>query len=313
MAANNDSERLSNSNERPEPQTSDNNATNNNANGISFNPLNPTPNLVQPFLQMGVTDTAPVIVTPEQMFQHMALLQQAYAQYMTQYFGQNAYANNQLGTQTVLNNPTVPITVPPNAAPIAPTPPIPQVNAAQVQPQQPQVQRLNAGPGGGPADDDEDPNNRDWLDWFYWMSRAVVLFSIIYFYSSFNRFLLVVVLAVMLYLYQTNWFNRRRLPPNNNNNNNLNAAPIVANNNHNENNTDVRENIREDDDLNDGVEGEETEILERHRLRVNTNAVSSDPRSTEQRFTGLRFFWVIVSSLFSSLIPENPAVPVNLN
>jgi hypothetical protein len=173
MASNNNSERLSNStNNSSQPQTSDSNARNNiNENGFSFNPINATPNIVQPFFEMGVTNTAPVIVTPEQMFQHMALLQQAYAQYMAQYFGQNAFINNQMATQTI------PTTVPPMAAqqPIVtqPAQPIPQVNVPQPQPQPPQVQRLNAGPGGGPAvDDEEDPNNRDWLDWFYWMSRA---------------------------------------------------------------------------------------------------------------------------------------------
>jgi len=313
MASNSNSERLSNSaNNESQPQTSDSNARNNiHENGFSFNPMNATPNLVQPFFDMGVTNTAPVILTPEQMFQQMALLQQAYAQYMAQYFGQNPLINNPMATQTVFNNPTTPMTVPPMAAQpptvTQPAQPVPQVNAPQIPPQPPQVQRLNAGPGGGQAiDDDEDPNNRDWLDWFYWMSRAVVLFSIIYFYSSFNRFLLVVVLAVMLYLYQTNWINRRRLP---NNNNNLNVNPLVANNNNGIN----RVNDRDDDDLIDDVGGEETEILEIPRPHLSSNAAISDPRPTEERFTGLRFFWVIVSSLFSSLIPENPAVPVNLN
>jgi hypothetical protein len=118
----------------------------------------------------------------------------------------------------------------------------------------------------------------------------------------------VVVLAVMLYLYQTNWINRRRSPPNNNNNN-LNVDPLVANNNNDIN----RVNDRDDEDLIDDIGGEETEILERPRPHMSTNAAISDPRPTEERFTGLRFFWVIVSSLFTSLIPENPAVPVNLN
>jgi hypothetical protein len=316
MAANNGSQRLSNSNS-PESQTSDNNQRNNvNINGINYNPLNATPNFVNPSFGMGFTNGS-VMATPEQMLQHMALLQQAYAQYMTQYFGQNVYLNNQMGTQPIFNNQTIPNAVPPMAAqqPIvtaAPqAQPVPQVNPQQIQPQPPQIQRLNAGPGGGPAvDDEDDPNNRDWLDSFYWMSRAVVLFSIIYFYSSFNRFLLVVVLTVLLYLYQINWFNRRRLTPNNNNNN-LNAAQFAANNNNNNgNDTEIIRND-ENEELNDNLE--ETEIIERPRPRLNANVATTDPRPTEERFTALRFFWVIVSSLFTSLIPENPAVPVNLN
>ena len=44
--------------------------------------------------------------------------------------------------------------------------------------------------------------NRDLLDWLYVMSRLVVLASIVYFYSSFTRFMVVAGVVGLLYLYQ---------------------------------------------------------------------------------------------------------------
>lgn len=42
--------------------------------------------------------------------------------------------------------------------------------------------------------------NRDWLDTFYMFSRIIVLFSIVYFYSSPIRFLIVSILGFGIYL-----------------------------------------------------------------------------------------------------------------
>ena len=44
--------------------------------------------------------------------------------------------------------------------------------------------------------------DRDILDWMYLTSRVVLLLSIVYFYSSIARFLLVACLAGLVYLYQ---------------------------------------------------------------------------------------------------------------
>jgi hypothetical protein len=50
-------------------------------------------------------------------------------------------------------------------------------------------------------DDDIGGNRqRDWLDYFYISSRMLVLISIVYFYSSLHRFLLVTSLGMLLYL-----------------------------------------------------------------------------------------------------------------
>ncbi|KAM9737267.1 homocysteine-responsive endoplasmic reticulum-resident ubiquitin-like domain member 2 protein [Menidia menidia] len=66
----------------------------------------------------------------------------------------------------------------------------------------PEVQ-MNA--QGGEIMNEEDLN-RDWLDWVYTFSRAAILLSIVYFYSSFSRFVMVMVAMLVLYLHQAGWF-----------------------------------------------------------------------------------------------------------
>lgn len=46
----------------------------------------------------------------------------------------------------------------------------------------------------------EEELNRDWLDWVYTFSRAAILLSIVYFYSSFSRFVMVMMAMLVLYL-----------------------------------------------------------------------------------------------------------------
>lgn len=52
----------------------------------------------------------------------------------------------------------------------------------------------------------EEELNRDWLDWAYTLSRAAILLSIVYFYSSFSRFIMVAMAMLVLYLHQAGWF-----------------------------------------------------------------------------------------------------------
>jgi len=57
---------------------------------------------------------------------------------------------------------------------------------------------------GGPlANDDEEDEmrNRDWLDWVYTFIRFLLLLCILYFYSSFDRFIATLSLVVIVYLY----------------------------------------------------------------------------------------------------------------
>lgn len=77
-------------------------------------------------------------------------------------------------------------------------------------PQEPPNVELNR----NDQDLDDPQQDRDWLDWFYVLSRVIVLFCIVYFYSSPFRFALVLLLGIGLYLYQTGFF---RAPVLNNN------------------------------------------------------------------------------------------------
>lgn len=56
---------------------------------------------------------------------------------------------------------------------------------------------INAGNNGAAEDA---AFNRDWLDFFYTLSRIIVLFGIVYFYSSPLRFLIVTFLGFAIYL-----------------------------------------------------------------------------------------------------------------
>jgi len=54
--------------------------------------------------------------------------------------------------------------------------------------------------GGMMDDDDDEFGQRDWLDYIHTFARVMVLVSIVYFYSSFNRFLFVFLFFVLVYL-----------------------------------------------------------------------------------------------------------------
>merc|ERR1712013_703018 len=90
-------------------------------------------------------------------------------------------------------------------------PPQAQVGSGQQQQQGDREQPNNAGVPP-PLEDEADGmigRNGDLLDWLYMMSRLVVLASIVYFYSSFTRFLMVGMVVGFLYLYQAGYFGQR--------------------------------------------------------------------------------------------------------
>ncbi|KAK7047737.1 Homocysteine-responsive endoplasmic reticulum-resident ubiquitin-like domain member 2 [Halocaridina rubra] len=182
----------------------------------------------------------------------------------------------------------------------------PNVPAPQPQPQI----RMNA-QGGEVEDDDENEGmGRDWLDWVYVLSRMIVLLSVVYFYSTISRFMIVVCIALLLYLYQAGWFRPVRRIDNNedilnvqdpagnqeeddrnnniNNNNNNNHVPegeglIVENQETGENNVDG-----------DGME----DITERR--------IGEDELQARQSLLALS--WTFLTTFFTSLIPEQPQV-----
>lgn len=134
-------------------------------------------------------------VDANQYAMQVVWMQQAYLQYMTQYMqlAANSYASG----------------IPNSAEPAA------QPNPAEQPPPVPE-----------PAAAPRDPENpeRDWLDIFYMLSRAMVLFSVVYFYSSPIRFIFVLLLGFGLYLYQIGFL--RNINNNNNNNNNGPPDPV---------------------------------------------------------------------------------------
>ena len=86
---------------------------------------------------------------------------------------------------------------PPQQAPEQPQAPQPQVNEnAQAN------ANANAGPLFDEEEDEENPN-RDWLDKIYTLCRIGILLSIFWFYSSTSRFLVLIVMFVLIYLYQS--------------------------------------------------------------------------------------------------------------
>lgn len=92
-----------------------------------------------------------------------------------------------------------PGTATPNVALADATHPNAANQAANQQAAAEQPVRMNA-QGGPVMDDDEDVANNDWLDWVYTFCRFSVLLSIIYFYSTLGRFVMVFGFFVLMYL-----------------------------------------------------------------------------------------------------------------
>ncbi|KAL5022349.1 hypothetical protein ScPMuIL_001504 [Solemya velum] len=140
------------------------------------------------------------VYSPEQFMYY----QQMYAQYMSQYY--QYYHSGHAGMFPPQHT-AVRETTPPEQANQIPQPRQELRNAAPAN----QNIRMNA-QGGAVMDDDEDEDfaHRDWLDWIYILCRFLVLTSIVYFYSTFQRFMVVFSLFFLIYLYQTGWFRMRR-------------------------------------------------------------------------------------------------------
>ncbi|KAM3613670.1 uncharacterized protein V6R79_003307 [Siganus canaliculatus] len=152
----------------------------------------------------------PANMPPHPMYMPMQMLwwQQMYARhYYMQY--QAAVAASQPPSASPPSSPSSSSShqpAQPNEAVQAPLGPNPDPNPLpENQPANPNIQ-MNA-QGGAVLNDDE--LNRDWLDWLYTVSRAGVLLSIVYFYSSFSRFVMVIGAMLLVYLHQAGWFRFR--------------------------------------------------------------------------------------------------------
>uniref|UniRef100_A0A3P8SM90 Homocysteine-responsive endoplasmic reticulum-resident ubiquitin-like domain member 2 protein n=1 Tax=Amphiprion percula TaxID=161767 RepID=A0A3P8SM90_AMPPE len=137
----------------------------------------------------------------------------------------------------------------------------------------------------------EEELNRDWLDWVYTFSRAAILLSIVYFYSSFSRFVMVMMAMLVLYLHQAGWFpfnldNEFQLPGDRANQDDMEGELQ---------NHDLQEMEGVMDDGSDDESGEEG---------------VEDPNSAPH--TGfLSSTWSFIITFFMSLIPEGPPNAAN--
>ncbi|XP_011479051.1 homocysteine-responsive endoplasmic reticulum-resident ubiquitin-like domain member 2 protein isoform X2 [Oryzias latipes] len=144
----------------------------------------------------------------------------------------------------------------------------------------------------------EEELNRDWLDWVYTFSRAAVLLSIVYFYSSFSRFVMVTMAMLVLYLHQAGWFpfnldNELQLPGDRAHQDDLDGD--VQNHDLQEMEVANDENSDDDDDSGGGESGEEG---------------AEDPNSAPQAGF-LSSTWSFIITFFMSLIPEGPQNAAN--
>ncbi|XP_054639003.1 homocysteine-responsive endoplasmic reticulum-resident ubiquitin-like domain member 2 protein isoform X2 [Dunckerocampus dactyliophorus] len=229
-----------------------------------------------------------------QMFMPMQMLwwQQMYAQhYYMQY--QAAVAASQ-----PLNTPPTSVHPPPYHPNEAVQPPLgPAPAAANPLPENPPQANANIqmnAQGGAVLNEDE--LNRDWLDWMYTLSRASVLLSIVYFYSSFSRFIMVVGAMLLVYLHQAGWFPFRPQEQN------LQGAELAQA---------PREEARRHQDIqemerlmDDGVEDEDS----------SEEGVQEDPTQAAAALPEpslLSTAWSFISTFFTSLVPEGRPVPAN--
>ncbi|XP_041963239.1 homocysteine-responsive endoplasmic reticulum-resident ubiquitin-like domain member 2 protein [Alosa sapidissima] len=237
---------------------------------------------------------APLPAHPMYMPMQMLWWQQMYARhYYMQY--QAALAASQAPITASAPSPSATLSPPqppqandpPAAAAAAPNPAVAVAAVPEDRPANPNIQ-MNA--QGGPVLND-DELNRDWLDWMYTVSRAAILLSIVYFYSSFGRFVMVIGAMLLVYLHQAGWFPFRQEQ-----NPGAGEAPQEEVDRHN----DMQEMERlmdEGVDEEDGESGEEGQ---------------PDGANPGPPYPGfLAAAWSFISTFFTSLIPEGPAHGAN--
>ncbi|XP_068008863.1 homocysteine-responsive endoplasmic reticulum-resident ubiquitin-like domain member 2 protein isoform X4 [Melanerpes formicivorus] len=159
----------------------------------------------------------------------------------------------------------------------------PNVAVQENRPVNPNVQ-MNA--QGGPVVNEED-FNRDWLDWMYTFSRAAILLSIVYFYSSFSRFVMVMGAMLLVYLHQAGWFPFRQEG----------GQQQAANN--------AEVNHRDGQHANN-ADLEEMERLMDEGLDEDSGEDAGDDANTEQQPGFMASAWSFITTFFTSLIPEGP-------
>ncbi|XP_076321434.1 homocysteine-responsive endoplasmic reticulum-resident ubiquitin-like domain member 2 protein [Tachypleus tridentatus] len=216
-----------------------------------------------------------VSMSPEQAYHHFITMHNIYAQYMAQYF-QNVQASSRTESQWASSFHEAPVNMG-----------IVEQNTGQ---QLPLAE--NMGMNGQArqvfGEQEEQLVRRDWLDYFYIFSRAFILFSFVFFYSSVQRFFIVALLGVIMFLYRRGLFNQRR-PANNPREVNMDPGAGYPDRVHQRATRDI------------SVQNEHEEITTEQSLESNQRLYS--PLATAATF---------ISTFFSSMIPDQPP-PVNVN
>uniref|UniRef100_A0A8C3JEK0 HERPUD family member 2 n=1 Tax=Calidris pygmaea TaxID=425635 RepID=A0A8C3JEK0_9CHAR len=197
----------------PTSQEASSTLSNTSADGVRHRNLpqaqsNPTPSHQFPYLMQGnIGNQFPGQGVPAgfSMYPAFSPLQMIWWQqmYARQYYMQyQAAVSAQVTSSTEPVRSAVAQAVNSERAPANEPAAAPNVAVQENRPVNPNVQ-MNA--QGGPVVNEED-FNRDWLDWMYTFSRAAILLSIVYFYSSFSRFVMVMGAMLLVYLHQAGWF-----------------------------------------------------------------------------------------------------------
>ncbi|CAI6348975.1 unnamed protein product [Macrosiphum euphorbiae] len=197
-------------------------------------------------------------LTPEQLaLEQILWVNKMYAVQMAEYWQSVA---SSLGAPIQLNTPTVKNESPP--------PDVPINNNNNNQPADQNI------PANNPNINIQDAGpNQDWLDWLYVSSRVFIFISVIYFYSSPGRFLVVAGFALILYLYQSG----------------------------------ILRHLHEHNRRRFQLEQQEQHVDDNRNLSQEQNGNNEDTtvRQNERLITTL---WTVVSTFFTSLIPQQPDI-----
>jgi len=247
------------------------------------NPNDPMEEMMRNFSTQYSQAMASMPSTPSEA--EVAAMQQMYSQYLSLYMqymqshslpqqSQVLFQQN-FQNQQQLNG----VNFEPNAAPAAP------VGEAAGAPNPAMV--MNAGAAGQIQDDAGGDRNRDILDWVYVMTRVLLLFSVIYFHSSFLRLAFVAGLGFIVYLYQ----NRRN-------------GAIRA-----------RGQDRQPEPLAQQQQQQDGEHVEENNEEANVELVDNPenddidtPVVEEPKPSRFAVVFTFFSTLVSSIIPEQPQV-----
>uniref|UniRef100_A0A8C3QNY2 HERPUD family member 2 n=1 Tax=Cyanoderma ruficeps TaxID=181631 RepID=A0A8C3QNY2_9PASS len=282
----------------PTNQEASSSSSNTSADGVRHRNLpqahsNPTPSHQFPYLMQGnIGNQFPGQGVPAgfSMYPAFSPLQMIWWQqmYVRQYYMQyQAAVSAQVTSSAEPARSAVAQAVNSQHAPANEPAAVPNVAAQENRPVNQNVQ-MNA--QGGPVVNEED-FNRDWLDWMYTFSRAAILLSIVYFYSSFSRFVMVMGAMLLVYLHQAGWFPFRQEGGQQAAANN---AEVNRDGQH-ANNPDLEEMERLMDDGIDEDNGED----------------AGEDGNTEQQPGFMASAWSFITTFFTSLIPEGPPQAVN--